>query len=205
MAIADSGTTGHFLQMSSKCVNKQQKNEGLRVKLPDKSVIKSTHKVLLNIPQLPMAARRAHLFQEITHVLLSICMLCDQRYMEIFDDKRVYIIKEGKVLLHGNRDPETNLYMVNITSYENNTKSQLDIKHLEILGAIANCSNNAYEIKAKKQLMTYYHRCCFSPVISTWIKAIEQGNFCTWPGLTVTSVEKYLDKSMTTSKGHMQQ
>ena len=124
--------------------------------------------------------------------------------MAIFDDQHVYIIKDGEVLLHGNRDPETNLYMVNITS-DDEVKLRLNIKHMENLGTIRNFSNNAYEIKAKKQLIMYYHRCCFSPVISTWITAIEQGNFCTWSGLTATAVKKYMDKSMATSKGHMQQ
>ena len=66
--------------------------EGLQVKLPDSLVITSTHTALLDIPQLPMKARRAHLFPDITHALLSIIMLCDQGYMAIFDDEHVYII-----------------------------------------------------------------------------------------------------------------
>ena len=66
-------------------------------------------------------------------------------------------------------------------------------------------SNNAYEIKAKRELMTYYHRCCFSPVISTWLKATENGNVSTWSGLTTKAVQKYLGKYMETARGHMQQ
>ena len=108
VAIVDSGTTGHFLQISSECVDKRQTDEGLNVHLPDGSVITSTHTALLNIPQLPMKARRAHLFPKISHALLSISMLCDEGYMEIFDKQRVYIIKNGSVLLHGRRDPLTN-------------------------------------------------------------------------------------------------
>ena len=96
MAIADSGTTGHFLQIDSQCVDKRLTNEGLDVRLPDGSVITSTHTALLNIPQLPMKARRAHLFPDISHALLSISMLCDEGYMAIFDNKRVYIIKMGR-------------------------------------------------------------------------------------------------------------
>ena len=66
-----------------------------------------------------MRARRAHLFPDITHALLSISMLCNERYMAIFDKIRVYTIKDGVVLLSGIRDPKTNLYMVNITPDEN--------------------------------------------------------------------------------------
>ena len=68
-------------------------------------------------------ARRANLFPEITHALLSISMVYDQGFMAIFDDEQVYIIKEGEVILHGNRDPDTNLYLVNITLDENNDKT----------------------------------------------------------------------------------
>ena len=97
MAIADSGTTGHVLQINSECIDKRIISEGLKVGLLDGSTITSTHTALLDIPQLPMKARRAHLFPTITHALLSISMLYDEGYMAIFDDIRVYIIKDGIV------------------------------------------------------------------------------------------------------------
>ena len=136
MAIADSGTTGHFLQISSECTDKKQTNEGIRVKLPDGSEILSTHTAFLNIPQLPKSARGAHLFPDISHALLSISMLCDQGYMAIFDDLHVYIVKDGEVILHGNRDPATGLYMVNITPHDDEVKPSLDIHHMENLGTV---------------------------------------------------------------------
>ena len=54
-------------------------------------------------------------------------------------------------------------------------------------------------------MVEYYHRCCFSPVISTWITATNKGTFCTWPGLTAKLVQKHMGKSMATEKVHMQQ
>ena len=72
MAIADSGTTGHFLQIQSECVDKRITDDGMKVNLPDGRIIESTHTALLNIKQLPMKARRAHLFPYIKHSLLSI-------------------------------------------------------------------------------------------------------------------------------------
>jgi hypothetical protein len=46
---------------------------------------------------------------------------------------------------------------------------------------------------------------CFSPVKSTWIKAIKDGNFSSWPGLHEHTVEKHLSKSTSTAKGHLNQ
>ena len=202
-AIADSGTTGHFLQMDSECSNRQSTNDGVRVKLPDGSIIKATHTANINFPQLPMEARKAHLFPDIKHALLSISMLCDQGYIAIFDHEGVYIVKDGEVVIHGFRHPVTKLYIVKMK--EDKNPPILDISTMTNLKAITEFGNNAYEIDSKKQLVMYYHKCCFSPVLSTWIKAIKNGNFCTWPGLTAKLVTKYLGKSMATQKGHLQQ
>ena len=76
---------------------------------------------------------------------------------------------------------------------------------MENLGTVTKFANNAYDIKVKRDLVTYYHQCCFSLVVSTWLEAIENGFFCTWPGLTATVVKKYLQPSMATAKGHMKQ
>ena len=112
IAIADSGTTCLLLQIQSKCVDKQITNDGMKVKLPGGRMIGSTHTALLNIKQLPMKACRVHLFPYIKHALLLISMLCDQGYMAVFDKDKVYIIKDGIVLLHVNRDTRTNPYML---------------------------------------------------------------------------------------------
>ena len=203
MAIADSGTSGHFLGINSACVNKLRTNEGINVQLPDGSSITSTHTASLNLPQLPPDARTAHIFPELTHALISISMLCKQGLMAIFDDEKVYITKGGEVILHGEINKPTRLYMINIEGKEEKIHHKLNVNHLDNIGAVKRFAYNAYEIKAKKELVEYYHRCCFSPVISTWITAIEKGNFCTWPGLTAKLVQKYMGKSIATEKGHM--
>jgi hypothetical protein len=40
---------------------------------------------------------------------------------------------------------------------------------------------------------------------STWITAIKNGNFTSWPGLTEHAVEKHLSKSTSTTKDHLNQ
>jgi hypothetical protein len=51
--------------------------------------------------------------------------------------------------------------------------------------------------------MKFLHAAAFSPVKSTWLKAIKMGFFNTWPGLNQENVRKYLEKSIATEKGHM--
>jgi hypothetical protein len=65
--------------------------------------------------------------------------------------------------------------------------------------------NHAHDNNNQKDLIKYLHAACFSPVKSTWIKAIKNGNFSSWLGLNEHSVEKYLSKSTSTAKGHLHQ
>eukprot|EP00957_Ditylum_brightwellii_P191960 14613046-Ditylum_brightwellii.AAC.1 len=53
--------------------------------------------------------------------------------------------------------------------------------------------------------MQFPHAAAGSPVPSTWIDAINNGFFFTWPGLTAANVRKYLPKSKATSQGHLEQ
>ena len=57
----------------------------------------------------------------------------------------------------------------------------------------------------KATLAQYLHATCFSPVPSTFIKAIQNNNFITWPGLTTKLIQRHLPPSIATEKGHIRQ
>jgi hypothetical protein len=92
--------------------------------------------------------------------------------------------------MHGSRDPKSRLWTVNL-------KQKMNTK-------IAQC-NHAHDNNNQKDLINYLQATCFSPVKSTCITAIKNGNFSTWPGLNEHSVEKYMYKSTSTAKGHLNQ
>ena len=54
-----------------------------------------------------------------------------------------------------------------------------------------------------KDLVRYLHAACFSPVASTWEKAIKKDYFQTWPGLTRQIVARHLPPSVATVQGHI--
>jgi hypothetical protein len=58
-------------------------------------------------------------------------------------------------------------------------------------------------MSSKAKLIQFLHQCAFSPPPSTWIKAINNKQFFTWPGLTADAVRKYLPDSTATAKGHL--
>ena len=49
------------------------------------------------------------------------------------------------------------------------------------------------------------HAAAGFPVKSTWLKAIKNGNFESWPELTYNNAAKYCPHSVETLKGHMVQ
>ena len=58
-------------------------------------------------------------------------------------------------------------------------------------------------LTTKADLVQYYHHCAFVPRNSTWMQAIENGNYATWPGLMAYAVQKYLPDSVASDKGHI--
>jgi hypothetical protein len=78
-----------------------------------------------------------------------------------------------------------------------NLKQIFETKHVQC--------NHAHDNNTQKDLITYLHAACFSPVKSTWSTAIKTGNFSSWPGLTEHAVEKHLSKSTSTAKGNLNQ
>ena len=52
---------------------------------------------------------------------------------------------------------------------------------------------------------TYVHAALFSPSKFTLLKALRNNNFIGWPGLTTQNVEKNLDETVATAKGHLDQ
>jgi hypothetical protein len=65
--------------------------------------------------------------------------------------------------------------------------------------------NHAHDNSNQKDLINYLHAASFSPIKSTWITGIKNGNFTSWPGLTEQAVENHLSKSTSTTKGHLNQ
>ena len=63
-------------------------------------------------------------------------------------------------------------------------------------------AKSVYHMNTLPTLVQFLHRACFSPVMDNWCKAIDEGYFTTWPGLTFKLVCKHLPASIETAKGH---
>jgi hypothetical protein len=92
--------------------------------------------------------------------------------------------------MYGSRYPRSRLWQVNLKQ--------------KMRPEIVQC-NHAHGNNNQKYLINYLHAACISPVKSTWIKAIKNGNFSSWLGINEHTVEKYLSESTSTAKCHLNQ
>ena len=77
---------------------------------------------------------------------------------------------------------------------------------LEILGDIDQPSiehlHNIYDLKVQPEIIRYYHVAAGFPTKPTWIKAIINGHYSTWTGLTTKNASKYFPEADETWQGH---
>ena len=102
-------------------------------------------------------------------------------------------------------DVFNNLIEENETNILVDRQMRQDAKDLQV--AQVNPAINVILRRKQPQLdlITFFHGACIAPVASTWIKAIKNGQFATWPGLTDNLVNKYLRTRVYTAKGHLNQ
>ena len=61
---------------------------------------------------------------------------------------------------------------------------------------------SVYELRTQPQLARYFHAAAGFPTKPTWLAAIRNGHYSTWPGLTAELVERHYPESIETRKGH---
>jgi len=201
-AILDSGATAHFIIKGATVRNKHPTFNPLKIKLPDGSVIKSSHTCNLDIPWLPNSVTEAHIVPGLAHSsLVATKKFCDAGCKIIFDLNGCKIIYKVNVVLTGTRDPSSGLWKVPI----NPTSTATTLNHRNLSNGTKGqqYAANLYTLPYKQQQLKYIHQSFFSPPPHTLIKAINNGQLEGIPFMKAELVRKYLAPSPATSKGRM--
>jgi hypothetical protein len=168
--ILDSGCTSNFFSATAPCINKQEAHVRLSVNMPNGTTIQSSHTCDLLLTYLPPQARKAHILPGLVHnSLISVGKLCDNGCNKTFTQEQVTVSRDIKCVIYRSRDLRSRLWRVDL-------KQKFEKKHVQC--------NHAHDNSNQKYLINYLHAACFSPVKSTWITAIKNGHFTSWPGLT---------------------
>jgi hypothetical protein len=159
--------------------------------MPNGTTIQSSNTCNLLLTDLTPQARQDHILPGLVqNSLNSVGQLCDNECSLTFAQYQVTVSKNGKKLMYGSRDPRSRLWRVYL-------KQKFEAETVQC--------NHAYDNNFQKDLINYIHDACFSPVKSTWITAIKNGNFSSWPGYPEHAVEKNLSKSTSTTKDNLNQ
>ena len=229
IAKGDSVASNHYWKQADCGVLQNIAHEpGPSVHQPDNTSLPSVGTGQLPISQaLSPAGRHAMIIPALKSAnLISLGQLCDDNCNIVLTKSHLHTIKNGKIILQGYRNPRDGLWDIPLTKHSANNQVQptessalQDIplnKHSNIttdqvpLNGLPTTVPKQHSMNViirkqqpAKDLVQYLHAACFSPVKSTWLKAIQNNQFITWPGLTTELVNKHLPKSIATAQGHL--
>ena len=179
----------------------------------------STRTCDLSLATLNPTACRGHIIPALTSgALLSLGQLCDDNCHVILHKYTIKIYKGDKIILAGDRDFTTGIWIVNVphssippliySSPRSTTlppDSEIPRIPFQVEPSVPNHCNSVYEQKTLQVVAKFLHAACFSPALQTFIDAINAGFFTSWPGLNAVLISKHLPKSEATTLGHLDQ
>ncbi len=199
--VIDSGATSSFVRPEENLPITGSSSKVVR--LPNGSSIQTTHTAILPFESLSAEARKADVLPGLQpNSLVSVGKFSDAGYTTIFHPygNGVTVHKKNtfrlqsfrKPVLQGWRDAN-GLWRA---SYDE--KKPISTSHCKTEAAAS-----AYNLPSISQTIRYLHAAAGFPAKDTWIKAINNGNYKTWPGITAKLVSKHFPESVETQKGHM--
>ena len=158
--------------------------------MPNGNILTSTAQATMNITDIPTTARIIHLFPDLhSKSLLSIGQLCDEGCTATFDDQQVIIRFNTEILLQGERNHDTGLWMIPVP----------------IVTPRQHQANNVNATTKIPELVAFAHAALFSPALTTLQKAIDLNFLHDFPGLTSKALKDHPPISAATIKGHLDQ
>lgn len=158
----------------------------------------STHEAELNVPELPLQARRVYIVPELqSGILISIGQLCDSGCVATFTDTEVIITLGNKVILTGIRKGPHKLWTIDLSTPSPSPNQEEDVHQ-------ANATVLPSSAKAA-DIVAFMHAALFSPAISTLTTALDKGYVHNFPGLSSKTIRKHTPFSAAMIKGHQDQ
>jgi hypothetical protein len=162
-------------------------------------------------------AKDVHIVPSIaTTLLLSTAKFATAGYITVFNGKEVNIYDASNTeviitrdaIFRGWFDKTANLWRIPLLPLVQSTNTNTVLVKNPPTEFLPNCPppykavHNVYELKTQPKLIWYLHTAAGFPTKPTWIAAIKNKQFTSWPGLTAKAFAKHYPKSKETMKGH---
>jgi hypothetical protein len=170
---------------------------------PDGHTGKVTKKMLLK-HNLRVAAREMNLVPGLHSALVSIPKLADAGYTTVFnnngaaiyDDYTTKITATSPPVLESERCENMEMWKLNLNPAATLPTPTGQAAPLETINVI-------FDLPSARKTFLWYHASTGFPTKATFIDAVCNGNYSTWPKLTVTLINRYFPDSDETIKGHL--
>ena len=121
----DTAAMGTLLAKKHSNIGTKLPHEQFGVICTDNTTMNSTTTRQLNLsPDLPATAQQGHAFNEMDKSLVLVPVLCDAGCQVLFGEHKVQVIKNNKVIIEGDRDAVTNLWLIPLENDNTNTDKQ---------------------------------------------------------------------------------
>ena len=159
------------------------------------------------MPWLTKRARISLIVPGMSHTLLvSTKVLTYAGCKVVYDKDECRVYYNENIVWDGGKEPTTGLWVLPINPIKQKIQPRRHIDNITMLhdSTKNHMAANAYTLTSKESLINYLHQCLFSTKKRTLLKAIENKQLSTWPGLTALAVQKPLpESSPATDKVHM--
>ncbi len=170
----------------------------------------SKHMCDIQIDGLPVTLM-GHIIPKLSIALLFGIQILTEAGCDVPFTKGDCIIKyNGKNILRGEKDPSTDLWTLPLGSHNMTSQhatSTLLLAAPDFADAHAQPAVQIaffdHTVRTKANSICFAHQSLCSPRISTLLKAIKHGYLKGCPNLTAHGINKYLNPSPATAKGHM--
>ena len=142
----------------------------MRVKLPNKVHINSSHVGTLPLPQLPPQARRAHIIPGLaSHSLISVVKLCNAGCDVKMNDISCTVWYHEKTMIDCSKCIQTGLWMMPLT----NDTTETAATTIDWDNSPIHYANNSHQTSTRAELAQFHHQSLFSPPTTTILKALK--------------------------------
>ena len=210
-AIADTGATSIFIMDGVDVDNKRLAKSPLTINLPDGNVVKSTHQCDIVIPGLP-GVLTGHIVPHLSIAsLIGIRPLCNAGCTVTFDNLKCDVEYNGKIILRGLKDPSTDLWTLPILKQRVRTtpgsnflpRSGPGIDRAPHPSKPTALACFTHSVRTRANAVKFAHQSLCNPTLSTLLRATRRGFLNGCPNLSEELINKYLNRSPATAKGHM--
>ncbi len=125
----------------------------------------------------------------------------NKEMVNVYDaDDTTFTVSKGAILC-GFRNPVLNVYRIPLVNMVRNNNTNTIIltcpptKFLPNRPTTNEAIHNVYELKTQPELVRYHHASAGFPTKPTWLAAIKNKHFPSWPRLTLNAAQRHFPDS----------